>query len=278
MTEQLAKKVGQAVKLLQQAGRIYGKMELCYSGGKDSDVILELAKMAGVEYEAIYKMTTLDPPYTIKHCRDNGVTVLKPRHGTMLQQIADRGFPSRATRWCCAEFKEYKTLYDTQILGIRKSESVKRAKLYQEPIMCRLYNKKERTNQVLPILSWNDDDVLEFINERQIKLHPVYYTSDGKIDIKKRLGCLCCPLRSDRGLAEFKQYPNFVKAWIRQEKKHWEKSRKKPLKVQEWFTDVYECFAARIFYPAARYACLNKESLFPQDWKKLLEDYFHIKL
>lgn len=278
MRKELEKKVNQAIKLLQQAGRIYGKVELSYSGGKDSDVILELAKMAGIEYEAIYKMTTLDPPYTIKHCRENGVTVLKPRHGTILQQMAYRGFPSRQARWCCAEFKEYKTQYDTQILGIRKSESVKRTKLYQEPIMCRFYNKKERVNQVLPILDWTDDDVLEFVNERRVKLHPLYYAPNGTVDIKKRLGCLCCPLRSDRGLADFKQFPNFVKLWIRQEKKRWEKPRKKPLKMQEWFADVYECFAVRIFYPKVRYACLNKESIFPQDWKKILEDYFRIKL
>lgn len=42
-------------------------------------MILELARMSGVEYRAIYKNTTIDPPGTIKHARDNGVEVIQPK-------------------------------------------------------------------------------------------------------------------------------------------------------------------------------------------------------
>lgn len=41
MTPELEKKVNRTIKLLKS---IRGKVELAYSGGKDSDVILELAK------------------------------------------------------------------------------------------------------------------------------------------------------------------------------------------------------------------------------------------
>ena len=62
----LSKKIKDSVTLLQTMCR--GKtVELCYSGGKDSDVILELAKMAGIRFRAIYKNTTIDPPGTIRH-------------------------------------------------------------------------------------------------------------------------------------------------------------------------------------------------------------------
>ena len=54
MTEELQKKVDRAIKLLQSTCKDQ-QIELCYSGGKDSDVILELAKMAGINYRAIYK-------------------------------------------------------------------------------------------------------------------------------------------------------------------------------------------------------------------------------
>lgn len=54
------------------------QVEVSYSGGKDSDVILELAKMSGVKYRAIYKNTTIDPPGTIAHCVENGVEIMKP--------------------------------------------------------------------------------------------------------------------------------------------------------------------------------------------------------
>ena len=52
MTEELQKKVGFAIKLLQaaekKAAEVGQPVEICYSGGKDSDVILELAKMFGI--------------------------------------------------------------------------------------------------------------------------------------------------------------------------------------------------------------------------------------
>ena len=51
MNKELEKKIKQAVKLLQVCYKAAGEpLEVAYSGGKDSDVILELAKMAGVEY------------------------------------------------------------------------------------------------------------------------------------------------------------------------------------------------------------------------------------
>ena len=54
MTPELQKKVDFAIKLLQAAEKMAEKkgqpVEICYSGGKDSDVILELAKMAGIKY------------------------------------------------------------------------------------------------------------------------------------------------------------------------------------------------------------------------------------
>ena len=46
MTEELQKKVNRAVKLIQSAGADGQTVEVAYSGGKDSDVILELTKMS----------------------------------------------------------------------------------------------------------------------------------------------------------------------------------------------------------------------------------------
>ena len=60
-SEVLKKKVKQAINLLQSI-KTDEPIEVAYSGGKDSDVILELAKMAGIKYRAIYKNTTIDPP------------------------------------------------------------------------------------------------------------------------------------------------------------------------------------------------------------------------
>ena len=103
----MEKKVQQAIRLLQSIKT--DVVEISYSGGKDSDVILELAKMAGINYRAIYKCTTIDPPGTIKHCRDNRVEIVKPTN-SFFKLIEKKGFPTRRARFCCEELKEYKIL------------------------------------------------------------------------------------------------------------------------------------------------------------------------
>ena len=242
MTDELQKKVNRAIKLLQSIKA--DEIELSYSGGKDSDVILELAKMAGIKYRAIYKNTTIDPPYTISHCKSKGVEIVRPKK-SFLKLIASKCFPTRRARFCCRDLKEYKIL-DNAIQGIRRSESVKRAERYKEPVICRFYgSKKSRVSVTLPILDWTDKDVEEFIRERKIKCHPLYY-KEGKFDVKERLGCMGCPLASDNGLADFKKHPNLVKAWIRNGKKWYDShpnasSRKK-------FKDIYELFVHNVFF------------------------------
>lgn len=96
MTEQLKHKVDAAIKLLQtyQAAMPDKQIEIAYSGGKDSDVILELAKMAGINYRAIYKNTTIDPPGTIAHVKAMGVEIMQPKM-TFFQMIADGKIPAR---------------------------------------------------------------------------------------------------------------------------------------------------------------------------------------
>lgn len=54
----LDRKIEQAIKLIKTTCSGRGLVEVAYSGGKDSDVILELVKMSGITYKAIYKNTT----------------------------------------------------------------------------------------------------------------------------------------------------------------------------------------------------------------------------
>lgn len=162
-----------AIRLLQSIPTDGGPVELSYSCGKDSDVILELAKMAGINYRAIYKNTTIDPPSSIAHAREMGAEIVQPKK-SFFQLIQEKGFPSRWARFCCGELKEYKIL-DRAIQGIRRCESTKRAERYKEPEVCRTYSKKEKVRVYLPILEWTDEDVAEFVKERNIKCHPLYY-------------------------------------------------------------------------------------------------------
>ena len=169
MNKELEKKIEQAVKLLQVCYKSAGEpLEVAYSGGKDSDVILELAKMSGIEYQAIYKNTTIDPPGTIKHAKENGVEIRRPKESFFFLMMK-AGYPNRFKRFCCSVLKEYKIL-DNCVMGIRKCESVKRAKRYTEPTECRIFggNKKNHVNAIYPILDWSDEDELEFIDRKSV--------------------------------------------------------------------------------------------------------------
>ena len=282
MNIHLQKKVSQAVKLLQVCYKAAGEpLEIAYSGGKDSDVILELAKMAGIEYQAIYKNTTIDPPGTIKHAKENGVEIRRPKE-TFFSLMNRKGYPGTFKRFCCSTLKEYKIL-DNCVMGIRKCESVKRAKRYTEPTECRIFggNKKNHVNAIYPILDWSDEDELEFIKERGIKLHPLYYREDGSIDITKRLGCMCCPLAYyKKRLLEFKKYPGMVKAYLRCGNEYLKSHPDS--KIAKRFSDVYEYFVANAFFDNQRDYAKAKlgRGMFDDkpDYKKLIEDYFHISL
>ena len=274
--EPLDKKVERALWLLRTAAADTDEpIEISYSGGKDSDVILELARMAGIKYRAIYKNTTIDPPGTIKHCIDNGVEVI--RRKSFAEVIQAKGFPNFLRRFCCQQIKEYKML-DRAVQGIRRSESTKRAKRYKEPTVCRLYgSKKEHVEVFLPILHWTDKDVADFIEQRGIKCHRLYYDADGKFNPKCRLGCMGCPQKSDRGLGDFKANPRLVKFWLRNGEIWW--NTHKLYKTKKKFKSHYEVFVRNIFFNNYEDFHNAIDNMFEKiDCKQFLMDYFGIDL
>lgn len=271
---ELNEKIDRSIKLLKSIKS--DEIELCYSGGKDSDVILELAKLADIPYRAIYKKTTIDPAGTIKHCRENGVEVREPQI-RFFDLIKQSGFPTRRARFCCEDLKEYKIL-DNAIQGIRRCESVKRMKMYKEPIVCRIYgSKKNHVNVILPTLEWTDKDVVGFVAMQNIQCHPLYYVN-GYFDVKKRLGCLGCPLQADNGLSDFKKHPLLVKAWINAGQEWWDKPREKPPRCHVKFESIYDLFVHNIFFDSYDSFSIAKEGVFGKmDCKDALERYFKIE-
>ena len=279
MNAQLEKKIQQALRLIKMAGADGEVVEVAYSGGKDSDVILQLTKEAGINYRAIYKNTTIDPPGTLKHVKEMGVEVVMPKEN-FFQLVERIGYPNRFKRFCCYYLKEYKIL-DKVIMGVRREESTKRAERYKEPTECRFYGlKKEHVEAFYPILDWTNDDVVDFINDRHLSIHPLYYREDGTIDPTRRVGCMCCPLASkNKRIEQFKQYPNMVKAYIR---------------TGQRFLDAHPDKCQKLYYAGNPYAWLVREIFFGReeqweahrnglfddevDYKAFLEDYFNVKL
>lgn len=277
MTEELTKKVEQAVKLIQLAGTDGDVVEVAYSGGKDSDIILELTKMAGIKYRAIYKNTTIDPPGTLAHVKKAGAEILKPKK-TFFELVHEHGSPNRFTRFCCRYLKEYKVL-DKVIIGVRKAESTKRAASYSEPTECRFFgSKKEHVEAFYPILEWSNQDVIDFITERGLKIHPLYYREDGSIDVTRRVGCMCCPLASTRKrLEQFKKYPNMVKAYIKAQQVF--RDTHPTSKNVKLYPTVYDWFLREAFFKRQKNYEDYFNSLFEKtNAKSYIEDYFNIKL
>lgn len=276
MNEQLQKKIDQSIKLLQSACGD-DVVEIAYSGGKDSDVILQLAKEAGIKYRAIYKNTTIDPPGTLKHVREMGVEVLQPKR-SFFKIVEAKGYPSRFVRFCCSELKEYKVL-DKCIMGVRKSESKARNERYIEPTQCRFYgSKKEYVEAIYPILEWTKEDVRDYLQDRGVKCAPLYYDEQGKFHEERRLGCMCCPL-AGRALrvAEFKKHPQMVKAYLRSGQRY--RDTHPHSKSVQAFPDVYEFFYFCLFEDRIDIHMQKRNGLFGKpDYKSLLEETFGIDL
>ena len=264
-------------------------VELSYSGGKDSDVILILAKMAGIKFNAIYKNTTIDPSGTIAHAKENGAIVVKPKIN-FFDGIEKAGLPNRWSRWCCMFLKEYKVA-DVAIQGMRRDESTKRAKNYKEPNFCRAYSKTKKVSIWLPILEWTKDDVAEFVKAENIKCHSLYYDDDGKFHPERRLGCIGCLLASKNNrLQQLKAHPKFVREYVKRVKIFREgaverRMRKKGLTLEEALDSFagtkneYESVFFDLFCDSRIIFEQKVNGLFGRlDCKQFLEDYFKIDL
>ena len=262
-------------------------LEVCISGGKDSDVLIELCKMSGVwgvdGLRPLHRCTTIDPAGTLCHVLGQGVEVMRPRRN-FADCIARSGFPNRFVRHCCGELKEF-AVEDYALVGIRRCESVKRGKMYMEPEQCRVYNGRGKVIQYYPLLEWSDLDIAEFIAERGIVCHPLYYDSDGVFHVEHRLGCICCPLQSARKrLLEFESHPRMVRFYIRNGLRYWESHPDSS--VRKNFRNVYEQFVCDIFCKnlddfRARFGG-GGDDLFGDgggvDCKLFLEEHFGISL
>jgi phosphoadenosine phosphosulfate reductase len=279
----LDKKVERAIRLLQAIPSY--DIELAFSGGKDSSVILKLAQMAGIKFTPIYKNTTIDPSGNIQFCKSMGCTITPP-HKTFFELVQERGFPTRRARFCCEVLKEYK-IKDYVIIGVRKAESTARTKRYNEPEICRVYGNKGKKKangsnyckHYLPIVNWTDEDVREFIEKYDVKCNPLYYV-DGKFDVTKRLGCICCPLQSiKKQQADFLANPRMVRLYIRNGLVWWNKNREKEIQSKKNFGTIYDLFYHNVFCKSYAEYLEKKHSLFGNlDCKKFLEDFFKVKL
>lgn len=132
---------------------------LAFSEGKDSIVILDLAKKAGVKFDAHYSLTSVDPPELVKFVRTIPEVQIERNPGkvkTMWQLIMKKGIlPIRQARFCCEVLKEYAGRGRYIMTGVRKEESFNRNKRKMNEICMR----DSSTFFLHPVIDWSEDDI-----------------------------------------------------------------------------------------------------------------------
>lgn len=125
------------------------KLWVAFSGGKDSQCVYELVKMAGVPFEAHYSVTSVDPPALMRFIRRQYPDVIwdrnywhdgkpehyhkdgRPKQITMWNLIADHTIPpTRQARYCCSALKETGGNGRVVVTGVRWDESNRRRALH----------------------------------------------------------------------------------------------------------------------------------------------------
>jgi phosphoadenosine phosphosulfate reductase len=206
----LQEKIDTSIALIRKTEKLALKysdegFHLAFSGGKDSQVIYELAKMSGVKFQGYFYKTSVDPKELLSFIRVNYPDVIwfRPKL-TMFQLILKKkSLPTRKTRFCCEYIKEKQGLNRVVIIGIRRSESVKRSKRIEFTSDCKNGCDK---NLLSPILNWTDADVWKFLSIRNISTCSLYQT-------QLRIGCVGCPMSNNR-LKELISNPNIMRAYI----------------------------------------------------------------
>ena len=184
---------------------------LCDSYGKDSCVILDLAKRSGVRFKAHHNLTTLDPPELVLFGRKHHAeTVVHKPEVPMLRRLAESKttLPTRRCRWCCAEYKESAAKDKVRVFGVRAAESARRNSMW------RVWTPLDRSWVLNPILYWTDQDVWEYMRRFNLPYCSLY--DEGF----PRLGCIGCPLSNKRN-EEFKRWPKIGEAWSRAIGRFW---------------------------------------------------------
>ena len=233
----LARKIRYSVDLIRKSEKMALRLDPengfynTFSGGKDSQCLYYLVKMAGVRHRTHMNLTSVDPPEVIRFVRTQypDVELIRPRISIYELAKEERMLPTRKIRYCCKEFKEISGVGKVTLIGIRKEESTRRAKRQEISTEIKGKRVEETFDQwseheekmvtcvggkdkilVSPIIHWTKRDVWEFLNVNGIphcELYDQGYT---------RIGCICCPMSQLRQKRkEIERWPHVKRSWLK---------------------------------------------------------------
>lgn len=236
-------KINKAIEAFKTAEKIandfYDKpVVVTYSGGKDSDVLLDLAIKSGISFEVSHSITTVDAPQTNRHVnkvfaelKEKGIKAYKtmPTYKgkpiNMFSLIAQKGIPpTRLVRYCCGVFKEGTEKNKVVALGVRAAESKRRQNrdIFSTSVGKLANSKHFSLSHVQEVFEeakeqdevWDCAIVSTARKQKTILVNPIYDWSDAEVweyihenniaynelyDMGySRVGCILCPLANKR--------------------------------------------------------------------------------
>lgn len=222
---------------------------LSFSGGKDSQCLYHIAKLAGVKFEAHYSHTGIDHPELVRFIRQKYPDVICDYPETTFWRLIRKKkmLPTQTARYCCAVLKETRGAGTVTLTGVRRAEGVKRKKrkTYEvsnyrfssdndkefdewrnEQLNIKGINQDQFAEQgeslircidgkdkiiINPLVDWSDKDVWHFLNNVVKVEHCELYDKG-----YHRLGCLFCPMASLKELRRMERdYPKYKAAFLR---------------------------------------------------------------
>lgn len=225
----------------------YGKPLICtYSGGKDSDVMLELFIRSGIPFEVHNNHTTADAPETVRHIRkkfqrleEHGIKceiempMYKGKRTSMWQLIQIKlSPPTRTKRYCCQILKETGCKNRYIATGVRWDESAARQERQEFEKIGRTKKQKEKFTKVMlmndndakrrmselcmqqnkmivnPIIDWKHIDIWEYITSEKIEVCSLYEMG------YDRVGCIGRPMAGKKRYKEFFDFPKYKQMYL----------------------------------------------------------------
>lgn len=258
MTINLKYKIDYSIALLKKAEplalqyRDYGFF-LSFSGGKDSQALYHIAKMAGVKFQAHYTAIGIDPPELVRFIKKEYPDVIFDRPKTTFWRLVleRKMLPLRQVRYCCKVLKETKGANTVTLTGVRHEESRQRSnrnefeisnhkftgtidqfnRIKESEVSC--INGKDKVI-VNPIIEWTYSNVWEFLNDVVKVPHCELYDRG-----YHRIGCLFCPMANVRIKRKMERdYPKYKAQYVRTIHKLREKRKNNGLEdINEGMTD-----------------------------------------
>lgn len=230
----------QAIERIRKFARLAEKMGyepvVGFSGGKDSQVVYDLCKRAGIKFKAKFN-----------HCFESSETLsfIKEYYPDVeWRREVKQGFfenirvnhkgllPTVEAAFCCTDYKHNsKYVDDASIIGVRRAESFKRSTRRVLETKNKTVLKRNRglisgyfsdqcvasgassEIQLKPIVDWSDDDVWRYIYKYNLPINPIYKE-------QKRVGCIICPKANiNSNYNMLLKYPKLIDAAIKAREK-----------------------------------------------------------